>query len=178
MRRRRSSFDRKDHALAAQQFRQAIALLDDPDMGGKLTDLRTLSAGFLDLAVAAMAPPPAPAEARGRRGAASRRRRRSPDPNRVYTMGDTDVTAPVTLRQEMPRLTPAMKTQAKDRGVIEIVIDELGRVSFAAIRASVHLMFDAELLSAAREWKYQPATLAGRPVKYRKMIQINVNREQ
>src|SRR5918993_2669624 len=33
-------FDRKDHTAAAQYFRQTIALLDDPDMGGKLADLR------------------------------------------------------------------------------------------------------------------------------------------
>jgi len=173
----KASFDRKDHALAAQQFRQAIALLDDPDMGGKLTDLRTLSAGFLDLALAAMAPPPAPAKPAV---AAVPEPPPAPraDPNRIYTMGDAEVTAPVTVRQEMPRLTPAMKTQAKERGVIEIVIDELGRVSFAAIRTSVHVMFDAELLSSARDWKYQPATLNGRAVKYRKMIQINVSREQ
>src|SRR3954469_3373461 len=43
------SFDRKDHALAVQQFRQVIGLLDDPDMGGKLPDLRTLASGFMDL---------------------------------------------------------------------------------------------------------------------------------
>jgi TonB family protein len=71
-----------------------------------------------------------------------------------------------------------MKMQAKDRGVIEIIIDELGRVSYAAIRSSVHPKYDAELLSAAREWRYQPATMAGKPVKYRKMIQINVSRSQ
>ena len=58
----KASFDRKDHVAAVQQFRQAISLLDDPDMGGRLGDLRTLSAGFLDLAIAAMAPPPAPAK--------------------------------------------------------------------------------------------------------------------
>ena len=69
-----------------------------------------------------------------------------------------------------------MKSQAKDRGVLEMVIDERGRVTFAAVRTSVHPMFDAELLTAAREWRYQPATFAGKPVKYRKMIQINVNR--
>lgn len=170
----RASFDRKDHALAVKQFRQTISLIEDPDMGGKLADLRTLSAGFLDLSLAAMAPPapakpeiatppPAPAVPR-------------PDPNRIYTMTDPGVNAPAIIRQEMPRLTPAMKTQAKDRGAIEIVIDELGRVTFAAIRASVHPMFDADLLSAARDWRYQPATMMGKPVKYRKMIQINVNR--
>ena len=35
----------------------------------------------------------------------------------------------------------------------------------------------SRLISAAREWRYQPATMAGKPVKFRKMIQINVNRQ-
>ena len=91
-------------------------------------------------------------------------------------MADATVTTPVIVRQEMPRLSPMVKTQAKEKGVIEIVIDELGRVAYAAIRTSVHPLYDAELLSAARDWKYQPATMAGKPVKYRKMIQINVSR--
>lgn len=169
----KQAFDRKDHALAMQQFRQTITLLDDPDMGGRLPDLRTLSAGFLDLAIAALAPPPAPPKPAAAPTAPSAPQ---PDPNRIYTMGDSEVTAPAIIRQEMPRLSPAIKTQAKDRGVIEVVIDELGRVVFAAIRTSVHPMFDAELLSAARDWRYQPATMSGKPVRYRKMIQINVSR--
>jgi hypothetical protein len=174
----KASFGRKDHALAVQQFRETIGLLDDPDMGGKLPDLRTLSAGFLDLALAAIAPPPPPPAPAPVIEAPAPPAAPEPDPNRIYTMVDRDVTAPGIIRQEMPRLTPMMKSQARDRGVIEIVIDELGRVSFAAVRTSVQPTFDSELLSAARDWRYQPATMAGRPVKYRKMIQINVNREQ
>jgi protein TonB len=92
-------------------------------------------------------------------------------------MGDKEVVAPVALRQDMPRLTPIMKLQARERGVIEIVIDEQGRVTFATVRESVHPMFDAAVLSAARDWKYQPATYNGKPVRYRKMIQINVTRQ-
>ena len=69
-----------------------------------------------------------------------------------------------------------MKLQAKERGVVEVVIDEQGRVTNVTIRESVHPMFDAELLAAGREWRYQPATFAGQPVRYRKMIQINVSR--
>ena len=38
-------------------------------------------------------------------------------------------------------------------------------------------MFDSELLIIGRDWKYQPATLNGKPVRYRKMIQINVTRQ-
>jgi len=171
----RASFDRKDHGAAVQQFKQTLALLDDPDMGGRLADLRTLANGFLDLSVAALTPPPAPSKPLPSTPPPAPEVPQS-EPNRIYTMADKDVTPPVIVRQEMPRLTPSMKSQAKERGIIEVVIDDQGRVTFAAIRASVHPMFDTELISNARDWRYQPATFMGRPVKYRKMIQINVTR--
>jgi TonB family protein len=180
--RAKEQFDRKNYDAAAQQFREVLALLDDPDTGGRLPDLRTLTAGFLDLAIAAAAPPPAPS-----RPMASTPPARAPavkpvaaqpphDSNRTYTMQDKNVTAPVIVRQEMPRLTPAMTAQAKSTGVVEIVIDELGRVIHATIRQSVHPNYDVELLSAAREWRYEPARLGSAPVRYRKLIQINVSR--
>lgn len=169
-------FDRKDYAAAARHFRQVTTLLDDPDMGGRLPDLRTLVSGFLDLSVAASAPPPEPAKPPP--AAPPPPPVPQPDPNRVYTLVDREVAPPVIIRQEMPRLTPMMKLQAKERGIIEIVIDQQGRVAFVTLRESVQPMFDAELMTAAREWRYQPATLAGKPVRYRKMIQINVKREE
>jgi TonB family protein len=169
-------FDRKDFAAAARQFRQVVLLLDDPDMGGKLSDLRTLVSGFLDLSVAASTPPPEPpkptAPATPPPPVVPQ-----PDPNRTYTMGDKDVLAPIAVRQDMPRLTPMMKLQARERGVIEVVIDELGRVTYVTMRESVHPMFDSELTTMARDWKYQPAVYQGKPVRYRKMIQINVTRQ-
>jgi len=172
----RGEFDRKSYADAMQHFRLVLSLLDDPDMGGKLADLKTLASGFLDLSVAASTPPPAPAKAEVATPPAPAVPQA--DPNRIYTMVDKDVTPPVIVRQELPRLTPAMKSQARDTGVVEIVIDELGRVSFAAMRQSVHPVYDSTLLAAVREWKYQPATIGGKPVKYRKLIQINVSRQE
>lgn len=171
----KSAFDRKEYATAAQQFRQVIGLLDDPDMGGKLPDLRTLVTGFLDLSVAASAPPPAPPKPPV---VVPPPPVPQPDPNRIYTMEDKDVTPPVVIRQEMPRLLPAMTMQARERGIVEVVIDEQGRVTNVAVRVSVQPMFDAELLAAGREWRYRPATLSGKPVRYRKMIQINVSRQE
>jgi TonB family protein len=171
----KAMFDRKDYAGAAQGFRRVVSLLDDPDMGGKLSDLRTLVNGFLDLSVAATAPPPEPPKPVVTAPPAPPPAP-VPDPNRVYTMSDKDVVAPTVIRQAMPQLTPAMKTQAKERGIVEITIDELGRVTNVVIRESVHPMFDSELLTMGRDWKYQPATLNGKPVRYRKMIQINVTR--
>ena len=170
----KATYDRKEYAAAVQQFKSVVGLLDDPDMGGRLADLRTLASGFMDLATAAAAPPPAPKP----EPAAPPAPPPAPqaDPNRIYTMLDADVLMPKVIRQDMPTLSQTMKAQARDRGIIEVVIDEQGRVSFAAVRSSVHPMYDAALLAAARDWRYQPATFAGKPVKYRKMIQINVSR--
>jgi TonB family protein len=71
---------------------------------------------------------------------------------------------------------PAIAKQARERGVLELVIDEMGRVISMAIRQSVHPMYDTLLLTAAKDWRYQPARLQGKPVRFRKMIQVNVSR--
>jgi len=171
----KATFDRKDYANATQQFRQVLSLIDDPDTGNKLGDLRTLASGFLDLAVAATPPPeppkPAPAAAPEPPPVVQ------PDPNRIYTVADADVVAPVALKQDVPRLMPMMKPQAHDRGVVEVVIDQQGRVTSIAVRQPVQPMYDAELIAKGREWRYEPATLNGKPVRYRKMIQLNVTRQ-
>src|SRR6476660_4089137 len=102
----KSAFDRKDYQSAEQVFRQVIALLDDPDMGGRLADLRTLAAGFLDLSIAAAAPPPEPPK----KEVAPPPPPPVPqvDPNRIYTSDDAEVTAPVAIRQDVPRIPPAL----------------------------------------------------------------------
>jgi TonB family protein len=174
-------FDKKMFAQSAQQFRNVIKLIDDPDMGGREADLRQLASGFLDLAVAASAPPPEPpkpAAATPSPAAAPPSAPPAPkvDPLHVFNSGDKDVTPPVILRQDMPALTPILKLQARERGVVEVVIDQMGRVEAVTIRQSVHPRYDALLLSAAQNWRYSPATQNGQPVKYRKMIQINISK--
>ena len=59
----KAAYDRKDYSLAETQFRSLLALLDDPQMNGRLSDLRTLAIGFVDLSAAAAAPPPEPKKA-------------------------------------------------------------------------------------------------------------------
>jgi len=170
-------FDKKMFAAAAQQFKNVIKLIDDPDMGGREADLRTLASGFLDLALAASAPPPEPPKPAATAPVAP-----APppvpkqDPLRIYSIADKDVTPPVILRQDMPSLTQIVKLQASEKGVVEIVIDQAGRVEAVTVRQSVHPRYDALLLSAAQNWRYSPAMWNGQPVKYRKMIQINVSK--
>jgi len=167
----KASYDRRDYAAAVEQFRQVMALLDDPDMQGRLPDLRTLSSGFLELSDAAIKaaeaakpaepvapPPPVPAAPK------------------VYTSEDPGVTPPATIRQDVPKVPITILNMARDKGVIEILIDELGRVESAAIRVSLHPTYDSMLLSAAADWRYRAATVDGRPVKFLKRIQISITR--
>jgi len=169
-------FDRKDYPAAKDAFRAVMGLLDDPDMNGGLPDLKVLAKGFLDLTVAATAPPPAPPEPKHELPPMPPPKPR-PNPNKVYGVDDPDVIAPVAVRQELTRIPSMVTAQARGRGVLEIVVDEKGRVTSAVVRESVHPIYDNLVLNAARDWKYQPATFDGQPVKYRKMIQINVTRQ-
>lgn len=108
-------------------------------------------------------PPPAPAPAR-------------PDPNRIYVTEEDGIVAPQAIKQEVPQLPAALRTQARDRGLLEIIVDERGRVISATVRESLHPLYDSLLLNAARDWRYRPATFDGTPVKFRKLIQINLTR--
>jgi TonB family protein len=171
----KATFDRKDYPAATDAFRSVLALLDDPDMGGRLGDLKTLTKGFLDLSAAASAPPPAPEPAKPVLPPMPPPKPKA-DPNRIYSSDDPDVVAAVAVRQDMPRMPAMVTAQAHGRGILEIVVDQKGRVTSAAIRESVHPIYDNLVLTAARDWKYQPATFEGQPVKYRKLIQINITK--
>jgi TonB family protein len=165
----KTTWDRKNYAEAADLFREAVALIDDPDMQGQLKDLRTIAAGFLELA-ATLAKPPDPPKAPEPVRAATEPAR--PAPARIYVAEDPDIVQPVVLRQDMPRVPPPVLAQARERGILEIVISEQGRVQEAAIRMSVHPVYDSLVIAAAREWRYHPAMINNVPVKFRKRIQI------
>jgi TonB family protein len=173
----KAAYDRKDYSLAEMQFRSVVALLDDPQMNGRLGDLRTLASGFVDLASAAAAPPPEPKKAEAPAPAAAPPPVTvAPKEPRVWTAEDAGVTLPVALRQDIPRVPTPIAAQARERGLLELVIDEQGRVINLVLRLSIHPMYDPQLLAAAREWRYKPATVDGAPVKFRKVIQITVDK--
>lgn len=166
----KQAFDRKQHQQAEEQFRHVLALLDDPQMGGRLPDLRVLAAGFLELSAAAAAPPPpAVEESKPEPPPAPTP---IPEPGRIYVAEDDGVTPPETIQQDLPPVPASIMTQIRERGLLEIVIDESGRVNFMAMRIGVHPHYDPILLAAARNWKYTPATVRGVPVPFRKLIRI------
>jgi len=162
----------------ASSFAGVLRILEDPDLADRagsapLADLKTLTAGFRELAVAALAPPqpPAPPEA-----PAPVLSLDVAQPPATYTANDRKVIAPVIIRQGLPQVPAQMVAGAQ--GVIEVVINEEGRVERAVMRSSLGGQYDRLVLDAARQWKYQPATLDGQPVKFRKMVQISVKRAE
>jgi tetratricopeptide (TPR) repeat protein len=168
----KAAYDRKSHADAERQFRELLRLLEDPQMKGRLPDLRVLAAGFVELATAAAAPPPEPKPAAP--AAVPPPGPKAPVEPRVFTADDKDVKQPAIIRQDVPPVPASITSMAKDRAVIEVLIDEQGRVASMALRMRAHPVYDNLLLNAARDWKYRPATLNGTPVKYRKLLQVSI----
>jgi TonB family protein len=168
------AFDRKDYQTASAGFNELLALYNDPDMilaGGRapLADLRVLIGGFYELSLQALTPPAAPEPARA---AAVTTSAPIVDAPRVYATGDPNVVPPVTLRQSLPPYPGTVNRPMV--GALEVVIDENGNVISAAMRASVLPTYDRQVVSAAQNWRYKPATVNGAPVRFRKMVQVAV----
>ncbi len=83
---------------------------------------------------------------------------------------------PETVRQDFPQY-PGRVTFDRT-GVIEVVIDSMGTVESATMLQGVEALYNRLLLTAAKNWRYRPARLDGMPVKYRKRIQVTLNRIQ
>jgi TonB family protein len=169
----KAAYDRKAYAVASEGFSQVLKTMGDPDVAPMATqpplaDLRTLAQGFLDLsetAVAALATPaPTPAPAATTAAAVA--------PPRIFTVTDTNIVPPLIIRQALPPFP--RKPLTLIQGVVEVVIDEKGEVEAAMIRSSMDPKYDNMALAASRNWRYQPATRDGVPVKFRKLVQVRI----
>ena len=174
------AFDRKELAAAAAGFGQVLEIMTDPDVEAAasrppLADLRTLAAGFRDLSLTTAGPPPPPpvlpVEVLGPPAAIV-----PPQPPRTYGHEDLNVVPPIAIRQALP-IFPLQPGVAPPSGVLEIVVDEHGAVASARMRDAVSPRWVKLAVEAARSWRYEPATLDGVPVKYRKLITIAIKRQ-
>jgi TonB family protein len=165
----KAAFDRKDWRTAVAEFDRTIALVSeaaaiDPTVG----DLKTLAAGFRDLARTALLPPPAPTPA----PVAA-----PPPPPTVYGPAQTNVVKPIPVAKPLPAWHPTpVEAKMNFSGEIEVVIDEQGKVISASLIRTVNPRYDPELLQAAKSWTFQPATKDGVPVRYRYTVAVNLSR--
>jgi len=170
----RANYDAKRFAEARPQFEEMMAVLKEAasDSNPSIADLKQLGEGFLKLTYAELTPAqpaqPAPVAA-----LAPVPVRSAPVVPKVFTSGDTDVVPPVEVTREMPVWNPSASfDRSSFTGTLQIDIDERGTVERAALLESVTPSYDNRLLAAAKNWKFQPATKDGMPVKYRKAITI------
>jgi TonB family protein len=169
----KASFDKKDYDRAAKGFTQVLAGLNDPDIETAasqppLSDLKMLATGFHDLAAKAAAPPPAPAPP----VAAAPAPAAVVEAPRIYSPSDGDVVPPVTIRQAVPPYPGRVLLEGSL--VMDVIIDASGAVESAMIATPPNPVYDKLALGATKTWQYQPAMLNGKPVKFRKRIQITL----
>lgn len=175
----KAAFDRKDPESAAA-FERVLTLLRDPDVSSNtdLADLAVVAAAFRDLSAArelaaAAAPPPAPApSARDNTSPGESAAGNPPEPP-VYREGAANLVPPVIISQTLP------PTHLAERrlwtGAIEVLIDETGKVLSARMAMPVQPTYDRQLLQAALNWKYRPATKDGTPARYIKIINVRLD---
>ena len=180
----KSSYDRKNWSEAAERFNYVLDVLNDPDVRPvaaqpPLSDLKVLAQGFRDLALTAATPPPAPPKpepAPPAPVAVAAAEPAVPAAPRIFQATDKGVVPPITVRQNLPPFPSTAAVPKQAQGVLEVIIDETGAVEQALIRVPLNAAYDRQALLAAKSWLYQPAMMNGKPVKFRKAVQINVAR--
>jgi hypothetical protein len=197
----KSSFERGDLTMAVAQFSDVIRLISDNELTGDaaLADIELVAEGFSKLAnqqlsaqilktapaaSGADAPAPAPAPvtsvpapgaAASPAGPAAPRAMAAGEAALIYSAGDGDVVAPVVIEQTLPKWTPPTVGDYGSQtfsGMLELIIDETGGVMSVSLVQRLNVMYDQLLVHAARRWRYRPAVRNGRPVKYRKQINV------
>jgi hypothetical protein len=168
----KAAYDRKEFAEAADGLDKTVRVIDNLEGSSpELGDLRTLASGFLDLSKAAMAkpsvpPPPAPIPAQVSLQLVEAPVALAPAPPLLLSNV-------VAQRQDLPQLPFSLaKAKGEYRGTIEVEINEAGDVVDARVIQSVHVHYDPLLLVAARDWKYVPARIDGRPMTVRKRVDV------
>jgi len=172
----KAAYERKEWAAAAVGFSQVLVTLADPDLVAEagrppLSDIRTLASGFEELSAKAATPPPAPL------APVTQAPPPPPPPvvaapTKIYTAEDRTVVPPAAINQTLP---PFRGVSPMERvGRLEVIIDETGVVESASMTTSVSATYDKAALAAARSWRFTPASVNGKPVKFRKIVQITV----
>jgi hypothetical protein len=189
----KGDYENKNYEAAATGFKQVlqvIAAVDPKDQTAILVDLKELAGGFLTLAeakVTALSAPAVPAAPAAPQPPAVAPAMAVPLATAVapemavtapvlYTLLDRDVAPPVAVFQQIPAWRLASNLPARPlRGRLEMVIDENGAVESVRLEEPIWPAYDSLLVRSARTWRYQPAVKDGKPVRFRRILDINID---
>jgi hypothetical protein len=96
----------------------------------------------------------------------------------IYQAEDRDITPPAAISQNLPRYRPSQGDTRVYDGALILVVDENGNVSSATTQGGLQPAYELQLLRAASQWKFRPATKDGHPVKYRRSIAVRLTPPQ
>jgi TonB family protein len=158
----REQFQKNAHESARQDFQQLLTLASDPTISklGDISDLRLLASGFLDVIASLSPPPPSVAE---------------PPPTPVTP--PSVYVPPVAITQRVPPWPVNALVSGLPRNVVGLVrlsIGADGRVTSATMERGVHPAYNQNLLAAARNWRYKPATINGIPIESETVVSFRV----
>ena len=139
----RAAFDGSDYARAVAGTERAATLLEDPDLTVVPADLRADVSRLHASAIAA----------------------RTTLEDKIYSSADLDVSPPRPVGRRLPALPPAGLT-AKTTGRLEILINRAGQVEAVKLHSPLNAYHDRMIVSAAKAWRYRPALLNGKPVRF------------
>ena len=73
----------------------------------------------------------------------------APPAPRIYGGEEPGVVAPVAIRQQFPSVPASIVGMTKEKGILEVIIDEQGRVVSLTLRSPIHPVYDTMLVGAA-----------------------------
>jgi hypothetical protein len=170
-------YERREHVRAVERLERVVRITSDPIVNASagMEDLHLVADGLLtltrakaasDAAAARVASPPAPVPALPA----------APPAPIIYGGDDSSVTVPVALSQEMPPWRPPtnLRNGVVLSGLVRVIIDESGKVESSTMLSAIHPSYDTLLLKATRTWTFKPALKDGQPVKYAKVIALQL----
>jgi hypothetical protein len=94
----------------------------------------------------------------------------NPSPGLIYSKADAQVTPPVSV---YPKLTTeAMDGTVRGGTLLELTIAKDGLVERVRLLTTPRNIHEFMLLSAAKAWRFEPATLSGTAVRFRQTIAL------
>lgn len=92
---------------------------------------------------------------------------------RIYTEADQGVTPPAPLSRQLPAALPFGIT-SQTVGTLEMLISREGEVETVKLHTPLNRYHERMIVSAAKAWRYRPASKDGRPVRFRLITTINL----
>ncbi len=92
---------------------------------------------------------------------------------RVYSEADESVTPPAPLSRQLPATLPIGVTRWTV-GTLEMLISREGEVETVKLHTPLNRYHERMIVSAAKAWRYRPASKDGKPVRFRLVTSINL----